>query len=818
MLPSIVFALVAAAAQAAEQPARELACAADRAESVTGCSGAPATPRGNSLLQSRRITMPGATVQDDEDTNEEAKAEASELEVESDSGGETPESWFVSKHMSFGRSTEEYYALLSRDGLSETWGGAVVVVLDMGNPFKVTKLGADWRVCECQTAGSLVIESSMNAVDWVVAAQPTLLAWGDHVTLEHPVTKEAQIARYWRFSTTELAPVRWVGFWELGFWGIERPLAHNVFGWFPSYQSGDMGMGGTEIVDMQSHKGKLYAGTGYWMHYGIPRYAEVVRLDCPLCFWEIDYSLAWAGRVEALRSITFTHGGDGNSIAGGPDTKLFATHYMDYNGEARCYVHAKNDKTPIQYKWADEAYYRKMPFQENYFSARSMTLHRDTVTGVDRLFTSTGRDGVVSAYYTPLTPTNLMWSSVPENGPLDTRPLAMATMDGKLYLTAGSYVYRRTDGLTPSWSQVLDMMVVSPTETVDEAVGGLRGLAQISNPASPTGHSLLFAWTANAQSKGCMYRLDPADDTLTATLEGCVSDWTRDHFGKNIFGLDTLTTFSIANYNNALEIPDRSGTSAAVVLVGYEVLLYSYSTYDLPTTQMSVASSGKPLGFYAGGGFLVRRAADQWEVREPSGPRYDPLAVSPMLVATRSYAISPFQNDFAVYFGGYDANHFPSVNTAWIYRGTFEAVFEQVVPCQKEVGCGHTLGAPFTTGGCQICRSHRFYGQHVSFWREDGTSAPCQEVLDWANSQLDTQEGLDTCEFLKDWSEGIGPCCGHSGCDFCASTGKNWNGGAQAGVDGAGQPYSCDVAHDWTLATGTPCTDATSWWSSACCQ
>eukprot|EP00413_Alexandrium_margalefii_P040119 CAMPEP_0204602984 /NCGR_PEP_ID=MMETSP0661-20131031/56990_1 /ASSEMBLY_ACC=CAM_ASM_000606 /TAXON_ID=109239 /ORGANISM="Alexandrium margalefi, Strain AMGDE01CS-322" /LENGTH=424 /DNA_ID=CAMNT_0051614007 /DNA_START=71 /DNA_END=1342 /DNA_ORIENTATION=- len=423
MLLSVVVGLVVAAAQEADTPAREVACAAD------------------SLLQSRRSTLLGATVMDDEDEDEEA--EASELQVESGSGSEA---WFASTHMSYKLTTEEYYAHLARDGLSDTWGGGVVFVVDLGNPFKITKVGADWRVCQCSTPGSLVIESSLNAIDWVTAATPTLTAWGDHVQLEHIVTTESQIARYWRFSTTALSPVTYVGFWELGFWGNENALAHNVFGWYHSYAAGNDGLSGTEIVDMQAHKGKLYAGTGYWMNMGDSRYAEVVSLDCPLCTWAVDYTLPWAGRTEALRSITWTNGPDGNPIAGGSDTKLIATHYMDYTGEARCIAHAKNDKTPIEYAWADETYYRKTPFTDNYFSARSMALHRDAVTGADRLFFSTGMDGVVSADYSTTSRTNFAVTGGLEAGPLDTRPLSMTTMDGKLYLTAGSYVYRRTDG------------------------------------------------------------------------------------------------------------------------------------------------------------------------------------------------------------------------------------------------------------------------------------------------------------------------------------------------------------------------------------
>mmetsp|Transcript_61915 Transcript_61915/g.191867 ORF Transcript_61915/g.191867 Transcript_61915/m.191867 type:complete len:834 (+) Transcript_61915:78-2579(+) len=833
MLHSIIPFLATAAAHAAGVPAPEGACAAGRVGDAACPPGVLTMPRGNSLLQSRRKTMPGATVSEDEDGEvarapvkaaligapwSDRKAEASELALRSVTHG-SGEGWFSTRHMSYKRSSGEYMAHLARDGDKNSWGGAVTLVVDLGTPYKVTKFGADWRVCQCEKPGSLVIESSLNGVDWVVAAKPTLLAWGDHVEREDIVTKESQVARFWRFSTTDLAPVQWVGFWEFGFWGTEKQLVHNAYGWFPSYQAGEHGLSGTEIVDLAAHKGKLYAGTGYWMNTGSSRYAEVVRLDCPLCNWEVEYSLVWATRVEALRSVTFTYGSDGHAIAGGPVTKLIGTNYMDYHNEARCILHAKNDKTPTEYKWADQVYYQKAPFKLKYYSARTMVLHRDSVTKADRLFFSTGRDGVVSAVHSPTARTNLDVHGAPEGGPFEARPLSMASMDGHLYITAASSVHRRTDGLTPSWSKILDMIDIDDVGTVDEAVGGLRGLVRIPNPGSPTGSSLLVAWNGNEHSKGCIYRLDPDGDALNTELEGCVKDLTADYFGKNRDGLDTLTAFSIADYNYALEVPDRTGTAVAVLLVGFEVLLYSYSAYEVPTSQMSVAASGKPIGFYSGSGFLVRKAAKNWEVREPSGPRYDPMQQYPRQIASRAYAISPFKDDWAVYMGGFDANFHSSRDSAWIQRGTYDAIFEKPVPCQLELGCGHKLGEPFSRGGCQICRSHRFYGKRISFWREDSTAAPCQEVLDWANAQWDKPEGPATCEHLQDWSEGLGQCCGHGGCDFCKAKGQKFNGGKQAGNEEAtGAPYTCAVALAWTLETKEPCEHATTWWADACCE
>ncbi|OUW60982.1 MAG: hypothetical protein CBD58_03780, partial [bacterium TMED198] len=38
------------------------------------------------------------------------------------------------------------------------------------------------------------------------------------------------------------------------------------------------------------------------------------------------------------------------------------------------------------------------------------------------------------------------------------------------------------------------------------------------------------------------------------------------------------------------------------------------------------------------------------------------------LVATRCYVESPFNNEKAIYFGGFDPNGFLSTNKAWIYK------------------------------------------------------------------------------------------------------------------------------------------------------
>ena len=71
-------------------------------------------------------------------------------------------------------------------------------------------------------------------------------------------------------------------------------------------------------------------------------------------------------------------------------------------------------------------------------------------------------------------------------------------------------------------------------------------------------------------------------------------------------------------------------------------------------------------GFYAGAMYALRDAQGRWRVGEVNG-KYRPG--QPELVSVYDIALSPFGEPArqTVYFGGYDANFFPSFDTAWVY-------------------------------------------------------------------------------------------------------------------------------------------------------
>ena len=143
-------------------------------------------------------------------------------------------------------------------------------------------------------------------------------------------------------------------------------------GWLHSFQAGRTGIPGTEIVQLVSHKGSLFASVGYWMH---PSHhpGRILRLDCPTCEWEMEHPeegnvyMSYVVRLECLKSVRWT-------TQSGTDELLHATGYLDWLGEAHCVFCTRNDATKL---WACNPFYKSTPFTENGFTGRSMIHYED---------------------------------------------------------------------------------------------------------------------------------------------------------------------------------------------------------------------------------------------------------------------------------------------------------------------------------------------------------------------------------------------------------------------------------------------------------
>ena len=70
-------------------------------------------------------------------------------------------------------------------------------------------------------------------------------------------------------------------------------------------------------------------------------------------------------------------------------------------------------------------------------------------------------------------------------------------------------------------------------------------------------------------------------------------------------------------------------------------------------------------GYYSGGLYAIRSSSGDYEINEIT---HDFSLNDNPLVATGCYVKSPFSNEDAIYFGGFDPNGFIATNRAWIYK------------------------------------------------------------------------------------------------------------------------------------------------------
>lgn len=446
------------------------------------------------------------------------------------------------------------------------------------------------------------------------------------------------------------------------------PGEEQAEGWERSFGAACVDSAGTlavssELLHLVPHKGRLYAATGMWMDprnpwYGGPKgggeggkWAQILRLDGPRAGWQVDLEMPQHLRAELLFSATFSLDGQGRPLAA-PQTLLLAAAYLG-SGNGGISLFTRDDAAGHgEGRWERSQILPGPTGQKGEGnSVRAMRVHRDRVTGVERLFVSVGVLGVFSGVFDPAAPGKVRWDRKSETGMLPVRPLAIVEANGELYFSADKAVYRRVDGPAPRWERVLELSDLEKG-TTQSPVGGIRGLTAIDAP-SGGGQSLLFVWEPGARSRGCMIRLDPLAG-FARTQEACLDQLA----GGYLDGI--AVPFVLAGYNDFLRLPGGQR------LVGMEVWVGG-------TRFRTVQGKSAKGGFYAGALYAVREAPGRYRMGEVNGR----IGRSgPALESTRSYALSPFAEDAgqAVYFGGFDCNEVRCSDTGWIFRADVATV------------------------------------------------------------------------------------------------------------------------------------------------
>jgi hypothetical protein len=396
-------------------------------------------------------------------------------------------------------------------------------------------------------------------------------------------------------------------------------------------------LGGTEIINLVDFGGKLYAGNGYWEDVPGTDPAsgpQVLVLDGPNAAWRQERAFSdkdWKGqflygRLTSLDVLTFTTDGQGKALAA-PVAILAVGLEHKAAGMPGAVFTRGDDGTWTQVSM-------RLPPR---LSVRALAVHKDAVTGVDKLFIGAGEGSgrtpgaILSGFYDPTAKGRIRVSPTPEYAGFTHRVMSFAEATRTLLFAAAGGVYGRTDGAQPTWSQVAAVVPPPPAPNKDDSHNsGLRGLTPLGGTSGVLG--------GMEGRSGPIMRLDTAAH-FSPSVELKVGDLLHSRWDVS------ADQYVISAYNDMPLVADpRSGS--LVNLIGLQA--------HNPKRETSAW-------------YLVRSKTGDYSLHE-----VPPLTTgSPRgLIAVRTMHVSPFpaDNGQVLYLGGYDADFKPSHNSAWLYR------------------------------------------------------------------------------------------------------------------------------------------------------
>ena len=432
--------------------------------------------------------------------------------------------------------------------------------------------------------------------------------------------------------------------------------------WIQSYDAGyadtkGAWAGGSEIMHLASHKGKLFASNGYWVdaRWVIPpegqrQSAQVLRLDSPGAQWQVDLDMGKSNddlgleymKGNILKSVTFTRDEKGNPLAR-PESLLVMAAGANFERGGAVSAWVRDDESG---KWIHTLVRHGSSAGGVRWVPRDMEIYCDKITGVERIFMSLGNPGIISGVYDPTAPGRIRWDRNLEHpflidGSFRTRPLGLTQANGSLFFSEGDSIYQRIDGERPRYKEIFELF-----EDTDTDVGGIRGLTRVDNP-NGEGDSLLFIWAPGERSASAVKRLDPdGKGGYTLHDEARIIDLMQKH-------LDTEVTYTLGAHNMMYPFTDPA-TDETIHIIGFQG--------NIRGSKNHLRWKGSAL--YAGAPYAVRRADQSYQVLEVNN-RYQPG--KHLLVSPRTFCKSPF-GDQEIYIAGHDSSFKNSDNMAWIFR------------------------------------------------------------------------------------------------------------------------------------------------------
>jgi len=317
-------------------------------------------------------------------------------------------------------------------------------------------------------------------------------------------------------------------------------------------------MTGTECNYIVAHRGRLYAAISMWNHDSAnapnPGPSVLVKPSAGAP-WEVDACFGPPSvRVAVLASLTFSTDAEGAELAD-PVTLLVAGGSL-YESTDEIAVFIRDDQTG---RWAKSVL---TGTNRQRGEVRLLRVHRDRMTGVDRVIAALTNGNVFTGAFDPSSPGRVRWEPEPELSGRLGRIMSCGEANGDAYLAVditpdqpgNGGLFRRVDGAQPRWEWIGEW----GHRASHRGVAWIRGLTAIPDAEHP-GRKLLLC---SGEVDGVIEVINPQRDhehTIELDL--------RRHFGGLVGAQEGQRFTTIFAYNEMTPAvhPD---TGERVLLIG----------------------------------------------------------------------------------------------------------------------------------------------------------------------------------------------------------------------------------------------------------
>ena len=423
----------------------------------------------------------------------------------------------------------------------------------------------------------------------------------------------------------------------------------------------------TEVVDMVSHKGALYAATSNWNSPTNRFKGQVISKTSSGTNWILDEETQGrTSRASCIISVVFSTDKNGLPLFE-QDTILFigtTTHkglQPTYPGK----VAWRNDQTG-NWVYHDLAY---ASHAMNRTEIRSLGFYRDKITQADIIFAGATPAplGIFAGRYDASDSNKIVWDSVAEFIPVNfERILGFSECNGELFAATKSRILKRNDGdsVGQRWVELLNFLdpqyfnVYSqglyPIYANDEDIRSFTTTTLFN----PTREVLTFT-TFNR-----LFHYDPVSETLTEEIN--IKDWLETETGKQY---NYIQSGIISRFHTT--------ESDTFQCIGIEAI------FD------TVYLAGNPQPNFEGidaKGYIIARqhlpgGATSYQLLSISDPQF----ANDTLTRVRTIVNSPFPAETeTIYAGGFAPWGNDVEHSGWVYKGKRVQITSLTKPKETE--------------------------------------------------------------------------------------------------------------------------------------